>query len=345
MRQKPFLILASITGVSLLAAAGSLLTGHSTPAFALSGERVFPSLESTAADVARVTIRDNDFEMELTREDGRFIDAASGYPINPEPLRELVSGMALAEIAEAKTRDPLRHADLLLADPDAAAGTDSGTGSGSGQQVVLFDESGNELANVIAGRRDFTLGGVTGGQYLRRGGEADTWLAQARIDAPTRRAAWFDTALLNIEVDTLATMTLNTADAVDVPLKVAEGVPVLGDELLPSESITDEKLNRVEGLWQSLDFADVRAHSENESNVEGAALIATLDDGTHVTLRVVTAPAEGESTWIAVDVAGDSERAVKLQERTQGFEFALTQRDAEIFTWTAEQLTEEPPAS
>lgn len=339
MKPKHFLILAGITGGSLLAATTSLIIGGNTPAFAAAGERLLPQLETAASDVVRVSVRTDDFDMLAELRDGRFVDATSGYPISTEPLKKLVSGLTLAEIAEAKTSDPSRHADLQLAGIDAQAG--------SGTEVILSDKDGDEIAHVIAGQRDFTLGGLTGGQFVRRGGENASWLVHAHLNPPTTRAGWFDTNLLQVESAQLSTITLASASADAITLNVKDGEASIDSAVLGDRIPAENKLARITGLFESLDFSDVRRAGSAEDEEGDAAsetlVTATLKDGTTINITAVEAY-EDDGLWVRVVADGSTDVAAELNTGFDGFEFAISSIDAGVFEWTLEDMTEAAPS-
>lgn len=92
--------------------------------------------------------------MTVAVRDDTFVDAVSGYPVDLKPLKDLVGSITLAEIAEAKTSDAARYGDPGLASATAE--------TGGGTEVTHFDDSGVQFAHVIAGARDYMLGGATG---------------------------------------------------------------------------------------------------------------------------------------------------------------------------------------
>jgi hypothetical protein len=333
MRQKSFLILAGVTGIAILAAAGSLLTGGGAPAFAAAGDRLFPNLVSSASDVAKLSIRHGDFDFDIELRDGKFVEANSGYPVDPEPLKALVSGMMLAQIAEAKTTDPERHRDLQLADPTAD--------EGAGHEVVLANKDGNKLAHVVAGERDYTLGGVTGGQFVRRGGEDASWLVHGRLDPPTSRKGWFDNRLVEVEAKEISSASLTTSDGQVISMQGSDGKLSIDPELLGERVQADDKLGRVVALFESLDFDDVRNPVETSSTAESESVLqSTLTDGTVVTLAAFAGADSEEPLWVRIGIEGETETASNLKAKTEGFEFALSSFDADIFDWTMEDLTE-----
>lgn len=334
MRQKSFLMLAGITGVSILAAAATLFGNSQPPAFAESGERLFPGLETDAQTVTKLDIRDSAFDMTIALRDGTFVDAASGFPVDPEPLRELISGMTLAEIAEAKTSDPTRHADLQLAAV--------GAGTGAGSEVILYDDAGAQIAHVIAGQRDFTLGGVTGGQYVRRGGEDASWLVHARLDPPSRRSGWFDTRLMEVDAAEITSVSLTTPEGQIIAMTGEDGQLSIDPLLMEGRAPADNQIDRIVRLFETLDFSDVKTAGSLEEPKPGASIQSGLADGTIVTLSHMTAIDEADdAVWVQVEASGDTQIAEALNATAQGFAFLLSNSDADVLGWSIEDLTVE----
>lgn len=334
MKHKSFLLLGGATALSLIAAGATLFDRGNAPAFAEAGEHLFPALKDASADVARVEIREGDFSINIASRDGVFVDAASGFPVDPDPLRNLVSGLTMATIAEAKTADPARHADLQLAAPAAD--------EGAGSETILFGSDGEPIAHVIAGQRDFTLGGVTGGQYVRRGDEDATWLVHARLDPPTRRSGWFDTRLMDVEATDITGATLTTADGTMISMIGSDGALTIDPMLMSGRTQVETKLNRILRLFETLDFSDVRAASDADQSSDGPSLQANLSDGTVLTLTQIDATQGEDATdWFRIEASGEAGISADVSSTVTGFEFALSRSDAEVVGWTLEDLTEE----
>ncbi|WP_227272072.1 DUF4340 domain-containing protein [Roseobacter weihaiensis] len=334
MNQKSFLLLGGATALSLIAAGATLFGSGNAPAFAEAGEPLFPGLAEASAYVARLEVREGDFAITIESRDDVFVDAASGFPVDPEPLRDLVSGMTMATIAEAKTADPSRHADLQL----ASIGAEEGAGS----EIILLDGDGDTLAHVIAGQRDFTPGGVTGGQYVRRSDEDATWLVHARLDPPSSRAGWFDTRLMEVDAIELTGATLTTEDGSVIAMSGADGTLTIDPLLMTGRVPAENQLNRIVRLFETLDFADVRAGMAIGSEAAGPSLKASLEDGTTITLTQVSGSEGGDETrWFRINASGSTQISEELAATTTGFEFSMSSSDAEVFDWTLDDLTEE----
>ncbi len=335
MKQKSFLMLAGATGLSILAAVATTFGTGNAPAFAEAGEKLFPDLQHKTRDLAKLELRDGDFEMTVELQDATFVDAVSGYPIDPEPLRKLVSGMTLAQIAEAKTTDPARHKDLQLAAADAEIG--------GGREIILLDESGEQLAHMIAGQRDFTLGGVTGGQYARRGDEQAAWLIHGRVDPPNSRSGWFDTRLMEIAASEISAVSLTSAEGQLIALSGEDGTLSIDPLLMEGRAPAENKLGQIVRLIETLDFVDVRALDETDDGANGPRIEATLADDTAITLTALPGPGdENSATWVQIAATGGTEAADALARRVDGFAFSMSSSDTEIFGWDLDDLTEDP---
>lgn len=330
MTRKSFLMLAAATALSVVAAVTAQVFERTAPAIAAAGQKLFPGLETAAGDIARVTFREGDFEMVIERRDGVYVDAASGYPVDTEALHEIVGALTLAEIAEAKTSDAARHADLRLADP--------GAGEGAGSEIILASGSGDTIAHAIVGKRDATLGGITGGQYLRRGGEDETWLVRARILPSTRRAGWFDTRLFETGADDIVSASLTPKSDEAISFAREDGSFVLKRQLEDGKTARESRIARIPRLFATLDFDDVRALGDAAQS--GPRLRAETADGIAITLAAVEQKDDDGRTWVRIAVDGSGDAADALRKRTRDFEFALTAGDAEILGWTLDDLVE-----
>lgn len=336
MTPKSFLALSGATLAAVAAAAVAAGLEGAQPALAERGERLFPDLPDRAEAIARIMVRDGDMQMEIERREGRFVDAVSGYPVDAATLRALVTSLGALEIAERKTADPARHADLDLAAWDAE--------DGAGAEIMLLDEDGDSVADLVAGARDFTLGGVSGGQFVRRGAEDQAWLVRGRVEAPTRRRAWFDTVLHDGETAEIVRMALTPESAEPIPFeREGEALALAVDP--PAGRVADtDRPDRIARGLANLDFEDVRP--DDGLAETGATLWAETAAGLRLHLARVAAPEEtGDEDAIWARIRAEAlkpeaeEAAAALAARTEGFVFRLSAWDAAPLGWTLEDIT------
>lgn len=331
MTPKSFIVLAVATAVSVVAATGATFTDRDAPVLAAAGERLFPDLADRASDIAEISVKYGDMEMTISRSESGFIDNASGYPVDTAKLRELVTAMTMAEIVEAKTTDPARHADLGLAAP--------GSKEGAGIHVTFGDAEGNAIASVISGKSDYTLGGVAGGQYLRHGDEDATWLVRGQIDPPTGRADWFDTQLFKTDAADIASVSLIPAKGEPISLIEKQDKLKLETALPEGRVANEASIGRISSLFSSLEFSDVRA--ADKSAKTGAKLTAKIKDGGTVTVSALVAAEDADKIWVRITADGDGKAVRALTDRVKGFDFVLQDSNAELLGWSLDDLTKE----
>src|SRR5215472_17208403 len=182
MNTKHLTTLAVLAAVSVAATAWVLRTSAPTMASDRRGEAVVPSLVAKANDITGLSIRDSIGTLTIERRDNRFVAADSGYPIKTDAVRDIVASSAELSFQEARTSDPARYGDLGLADPGAK---DAG-------KEVTFRTAGGGLASFVVGNRDTTVGGPTGGVFIRPKGQPQAFLVRGSVQLPTGcRSGWF----------------------------------------------------------------------------------------------------------------------------------------------------------
>src|SRR5258705_13822155 len=174
MNTKHLTTLAVLAAISIAATAWVLQTSAPTVASDRRGETIVPSLAAKANDLTGLSIRDGAGTLAIERRDNRFVAADSGYPIKTDAVRDVVASAADLSFQEARTSDPARSGDLGLADPGAK---DAG-------KEITFRTAGGELASFVAGNRDTTVGGPTGGVFIRLQGRPQTFLARGEARLP-----------------------------------------------------------------------------------------------------------------------------------------------------------------
>ena len=155
--------------------------------------------------------------------------------------------MTLIEVAEAKASDPARCADLENAALDAE--------TGSGSEIVLFDDRCDKFVHVITGQRDFTLG-VTGGHYVRGGGKLHrSWFTPELI----RCAGWFETRLMDIDASEISFLLVKTPEGQMISRTGSDGSLSINPLFMDVRAHAKNNLSPIVRLIEIFDFTDVRA--------------------------------------------------------------------------------------
>ncbi len=342
MTPKSFLALAAITVFAVAVAAMTIMSNRVGNAVAERGGSLLPDLITNANTIARMTVRDGSETTTIERKDSKFIDA-SGFPIKQEVARDLVASLSLLRIEERKTADPKRYAELDLADP--------GTDQGSGKAVKLEDKNGHEVANVIIGRTDHTVGGISGGQFVRAVGNNQSYLVRGSVKLPYNRPGWFDTKLFDAGKNRIEKATLTDSKGARIEFALAEDKLNLTN--LPEDKTADDaKLDRLLRAMKSIDFENVRKSSESNGTIR-ARLTFETQNGLSITIGAVE-PAAGSSDdvnedWVRITARSLKDEAKseleKLNAKFKGYEFKLNSSDNEVLGWTMKDLLTQPSQS
>jgi hypothetical protein len=165
------------------------------------GEPFVPTLETALGSIERVTIvkANNETVATLERRPDSWVAADKhGYTADASKLRQALTALADARILEQKTANPELYARLGVEDVEAA--------EAAGLRVA-FTAEGQELPTVI-------LGNAEGGRYryVRRVGDAQSYLIDKNPDFPRAAAQWLDSRIIDVRSERVREVTITHAD-------------------------------------------------------------------------------------------------------------------------------------
>jgi len=357
MKLRSFVILAVLTGVMVVAAIAAGIIQHVPNTVLAEREAAFPDLVERINDVAAIEIFSPDERFTISGEaDSWGIAEKKNYAVQRKNVRDFIISLANLKLVESKTARPERYSRLEVEDVDQE--------DAESRSVVVFDKSGNELANAIIGRRKYFLYvDGRGGTYIRRAGEARSWLAEGEINFGTRSHDWLDRLVPLVERDELQEIQIiqPTLETLVVRKEAVEeeNYAVLNAPA-DRELKTVTEADRLGFVPEKFEFDDVLP--VGEISFEGPRHIAryTTFDGLEITFDVVTklvgeAAADEIETirWARVsarvtsNVAKDQREAVTaraedINERTSPWVYRLEDLDAARTTKTLLDLYKEP---
>jgi len=332
MNTKHLTTLAVLAAVSVAATTWVLRTSAPTMASDRRGEAVVPSLVAKANDITGLSIRDSIGTLAIERRDNRFVAADSGYPIKTDAVRDVVASSAELSFQEARTSDPARYGDLGLADPGA---------KDAGKEVTLRT-AGGDLASLIVGNSDATVGGPTGGVFIRIKGQPQTFLARGSVRLPVTRSDWFVSFDLDVKRKEIKKVEL-TGGGRDGVI-ASENAEKPGDLVLanvPEKRKADTfKVSRLATMVESFTFQDVRKATKPAEDAR--RMVVDAGEGLRLVFIAVGDFTEG---WvqIAAEATGDAakDKAKLIASKVDGYDFRLPSNQAEILGWTVTDLTDE----
>jgi hypothetical protein len=161
-----------------------------------------PGLKEHVNDVNGITIVGAGNKTLLTLrhdKEGWVIAEKSNYPVDMTKLREFLLKLSQATLLEQKTSSPKRYAELGV---DDVKDNDA--------KGVLIDIAGlPQPSKLIIGNYN---GGGGGGTFVRRDGDAQSWLANENLTVAKNAADWEKRDLADIASNRLRSVTLTSAD-------------------------------------------------------------------------------------------------------------------------------------
>lgn len=298
------------------------------------GTLVFPGLAAKLQAAQRITIQTKGNTLVIARKDGAWgLADRGGYPVQQDRLRELLTGLTELRVTEARTSDPEQYARLGVDDPAKPVTT--------ANLLRVFGPNDALIAELIVGhRRVRTAGNVPESIYIRRPGEAQSWLAEGRLPVDADAQLWFEREITNIPKDRVASVVSARGDTI---LEFGRD----GDALALKTPAEHPKLDdyRVEEVFRSLEsltLTDVKPASEQPGEKLGSAVVTTTD-GLVVTVAVFKIETD---IWAQFTVTGEGEAkqaAEALQGRIGGWAYQLGSWKEKSFLPTLDELKAEEP--
>lgn len=170
------------------------------------GERLFPDLLEQAKTVTEVHVTQAGETMIFELKDDQWTLRNSGnYPVHANLVNKVILSIARMELLEAKTALERRHAILDLGDP-MKPGTNS-------QYVILKNAAGDVLSDIVVGNANFFLPETTtGGMYVRRLDEAQTYLVRGLVDIGQLPRNWLMRDIVDIPTEDVARVDVTHPD-------------------------------------------------------------------------------------------------------------------------------------
>jgi hypothetical protein len=299
MRDKP-LILLGAAAAAALGAAVLLTTERPDSLPPGSGQALFPVLAAAVNDVARIELTGARGPTTLTRTaDGGWTVAERGdYPAGRDAVKNLVVGLAAATLAEPRTASPELYPRIGVEDPETP-GTPA-------VRVVLRRADGGDLGAVVVGKpaNPSSIGSGPGQVYLRRAGEAQSWLATTPLD-PLRAdpTHWLDKTLPRPTRDEIVSLEVREPSGAVLRLKRGEGAQskaFFAEGLPPGAPLDEQAAEEATGALAFLTFEDVGAYDPLLFAMSPMYVYKTRDGGT---VRVRAAGRDG-ATWLELSAEG-----------------------------------------
>jgi len=333
MNPKHLTTLAVLAAVSIATTGWVMHTSAPTVASDRRGENVVPSLLAKASDITGLSIRDGADTFVIERRDNRYVASDSGYPVKTEAVGELIASTAGLTFQEARTSDPARYGDLSLADPGAK---DAG-------KEITFRTAGGELASLLVGSSDTTVGGPSGGAFIRLKGQTQTFLVRGSVRLPPNgRLGWFVPISFDVKRYEIKKVELSGGGLDGLTVLPNTGLPgqfVLAD--VPEKKTPDNlRASLLPSFVDSFAFQDVRKATKPAADAR--RLVVEAGEGLQITFTALGELTEG---WVHItaeatnDAAKD--KAKLITSKIEAYDFRLRSNEADRLGWTMADLSVE----
>ncbi len=325
MSPKTFAVVAVSTLVAVIAALVSVGRDQGNLVVAGTGERVFPALLERVNDVTTLAIEHAKGGFTLEKgEAGWTVKESGGYRGRTVKIQRTILGLARLRLVEPKTRLKEKYAKLGLQDQDAEGSTS--------KRVKLFDGKGALLGDLLVGKESVgSRGEGSGGFYVRRPGDVQTWLTEGASDITDRRRDWLERKIINIEAKRIRRIVIHHPGGEVVILSKASSETkdfALDNMPKGKKPIGAGAANSVGKALADLLLDDVRKGPQAFDAARAVSADFTTFDGLLVSVLVSK---EGDKNWIRLDVsaeqaaeAGTAEEAQDIMARTSGWVYGIS---------------------
>jgi hypothetical protein len=206
MNTRTFAILGGATAIVAILAVVTLRSRATSVEATPAGEKLFPGLLAKVNDATEIEVKRHDGATTLKKTGETWgLAEKGGFPVDMAAVRKCLIGLAQMTTAEEKTADPAQYGKLGVDDP-AAEGASSAL-------VTVRDASGGTLAALILGKERAGKNYSAARQaYVRKPGEAHSWLANGDLGLHEKTEDWLDKKILEVKRDRVRAVEVRHAD-------------------------------------------------------------------------------------------------------------------------------------
>jgi hypothetical protein len=351
MRQSSLWALFVVTLAAVVAAVLVSLGGGTAASDPRIGTPVMTNLTARLGEVARITDIKGEGKTTLARRDGVWVvEEKYDYPADSGKMKTTLFALAALRYAEPKTAKADLYSRLDVGEP--------GKKDSDAQLVTLSDAGGKLMGEMIFGKRRYDIfGGGNDGIYVRKPGEAQSWLANGSLTLPNGTLDWVDRQITMIKSDTIASARFVAPDGAAVammrakagaPLALVGGVPK-GQKLKSDDALDD--LSRALDYFSLDDVMPATAVPFPDKGVSQA--VFTTLDGITVTIYLIERDElakddSGKSVtkkkyWVKLLASGAgtaAKAAAAINKRVAAWAYAVPDYKANAFKTRIADLTE-----
>ena len=337
-RRRNLAILASVAIVTIALAALGIWHQSGFSARRDHPELFFPDLVSHLRQIAHIHIRSKDGVVDVVFKPEKTWVVANkdDYPASHEQVRAIVIALATLTKLEPKTAraDWLPYVDLV-----------SPAQGGNGKEITILDDKGGVLASIITGKT-VDIGDPEGamGLFVRRPGEAQSWLARSVIEPKADLSDWLEKDVMTIDRARISEADVDPMSGPSYVVrrdKPSDADFKLNEIPKGRELAYDAAPDAVAAAVVDFSFDDVKpARTFDFSDAAHTARVVTKTfDGLTVTVNVIR---QGQDFWATVSADGTGpdarNEARVINARVTGWAYKLPPAKGAEFTAPLEAI-------
>ena len=284
-------------------------------------EAPFPGLLDRINEVAMIEIQTDNGSTIIERADsGWKMTNKGGYPVQAEKARLTAIGFGELTFTEPKTAREDRYKRLGVSAP--------GTGDPKAKLVTLKNTDGEEMAQLIVGKRRDSRLSTQPGYYVRLPGEAQSWFAPAAFEIPDNAAFWLEPRIIHVNAKRIAQITTVQPDG--DTLVIAKETPQSPHfefkNLPPGKELKGEAVaDDMDTIVTAIDLVDVQPESEVTFSENAWHTDIKTFDGLDIRFDIVM---RGEEPWVRLSAKAGEPRVDRAAQPEFVQKFLKT--DAEV---------------
>jgi hypothetical protein len=340
-RRRNLAVLAAIAVVSIVLAALALAHQAAETRGPARQEMLFPNLADRIRNITRIHIDSRQygaFDVVFNPRRGWVIPKHGNYPASFEQMRSTVVGLTNLQTIAAKTARPEWYGAIGVDAPPR----------GSGTLIQLLDEKGNVLGALIMGKTtDIGDAGGAIGLYVRKPGEAQSWLARAVFEPKGDPSDWLDKNTVDVDRTRIAEVDVTPVsgppfavkrDNANAPDFTLVDMPKGREEAYPGAA------DAVGAAITNFTFDDVKPAANFDFSAAPRVITRTFD-GLTVTVQLLP---ENQAFWATVYAVGANPQAERearaIDARTDGWAYKLPAYKGQLFMTTLDSILKPLPA-
>ena len=348
MKPRTLIAFAAVTLVLFVGAVWSIVNQRGNTALATGGDPVFPALKADINKAAEIDLAWSAGHWTIKRAGDRWVlQEREGYPVPLDRVQTALISLAELKFLEPKTQDPARYDRLGVEDitPKAKGAL----------KVTVKDGQGKVLASAIMGRVNESLYGKSGGgTYLRRTGEAQSWLAEGVAKFGTNHKDWIDKNIVSVtKAETAKVVTHWPGDdaASWTATKPKDAKHFALDNMPEGKKLKSEnEVGSILDIMDGLDMDDVKKAGDVKFPDPPQWVEFTTYDGLVVHAEVVSPKQYEYWAKFSARVADDAKepekakkRAAEINARCAGWAYQIAAGYGEKLTKKFPDLIEDAP--